>query len=308
MNALINFDRQLKLISKFNGVCLNLEEKIKLEIGLKELMVKTKNEQLYFWGKISAEENDYYIAMGVNYKGHYEFPEKIFYFSTNNFDFQVLPETFPYHDKDIIDSYYKPLKGNPNIVIKKYKVDVPEGQPEEPKEEQKEGEENKPKIQDPDASVDDNAPKPEEPKEDFTEKLKLSYLVRQIDYDTDIIPEGAMKLVSEHEIRPNTCFFGLNKENVGDMGKWMHFRKVSEQKQKELQEDNAVFRTDIFDSIVDDTVKGSWSLQLDSSKTACNIRSLLWPGYFASHQGGSNLYCGVYIGNGMKSLELPFMI
>ena len=76
--------------------------------------------------------------------------------------------------------------------MKKYKEDIPEG--DNPKGEQKEeenkegeGDQNKPaNIQDPDASVDDNAPKKEEPKENFTEKLKLSYLVRKIDYDTKV--------------------------------------------------------------------------------------------------------------------------
>ena len=318
MNILNNFEKQLKLVSKFNGVCLNIEEKTKLDFGLKELMLKTKNEALYFWGKITGEDSDYYIAMGVNYKGHYEFPEKIFYYATPNFEFDVLPETFPYHDKDVNDSYYKPLKGNPNLVLKKYKEDIPEGEnPDggEPKkeEENKEGEEgadpNKPaNIQDPDASVDDNAPKKEEPKENFTEKLKLSYLVRKIDYDTNIVPEGALKLVSEHEIRVNKSFKGLNKEEISDMSKWMHFRPVSESKKKMLEEEDAVFRKDIFDPITEDELKGSWSLQLDTTKTSCNLRSLLWPGYYACHQGNTNLYCGVYFGNGMKSLELPFMI
>ena len=224
----------------------------------------------------------------------------------------------PYHDKDVNDSYYKPLKGNPNLVLKKYKEDIPEGEnPDggEPKkeEENKEGEEgadpNKPaNIQDPDASVDDNAPKKEEPKENFTEKLKLSYLVRKIDYDTNIIPEGALKLVSEHEIRVNKSFKGLNKGEISDMSKWMHFRPVSESKKKMLEQEDAVFKKNIFDPITDDELKGSWSLQLDTTKTSCNLRSLLWPGYFACHQGNTNIYCGVYFGNGMKSLELPFMI
>ena len=57
------------------------------------------------------------------------------------------------------------------------------------------------KIQDPDASIDDNAPKKEPPKENYTEKLKLSYIVKQIDIDTCIIPKGALKLTSEHEYK-----------------------------------------------------------------------------------------------------------
>ena len=54
MNILSQFDKQLKIISKFNGVCLNIEEKTKLEFGLKELMLKTKNEALYFCFKVES--------------------------------------------------------------------------------------------------------------------------------------------------------------------------------------------------------------------------------------------------------------
>ncbi|MCQ2818820.1 MAG: hypothetical protein MJ252_16260 [archaeon] len=370
MDVFSNFEKQLKLISKFNGVCFNIEEKIKLEIGLKELMAKEMNpelklkewemekakkakaaegapaegqegepkpenpegqgeekkeeekkeedkpqidmeklEKLYFWGKINGEESDYYIAVGINFQGHYEFPKKRFYYATQDFIFHDLPETFEYHDKDINDNYYKPLKGKPNEILKKYKTDAAEGEAAEPppQEENKEGEQP-PKIQDPDASVDDNAPIPEPPKENFTELLKLSYLVRQIDYDTSIVPEGALKLAPEHEIRINRAFRGVTKEDIGKMERWMHFRPVSEEKKKMLEEDTAVFRFDIFDSIVNDSVKGSWSLQVDSSKSSCNVRSLLWPGYFASMQGNTGLYCGIYCGNAMKNLELPFMI
>ena len=86
-----NLDRDFKLISKFNGVCLNIEEKTRLEIGLQELMISEKNESLKFWGKIPGDDSDYYIALATNYKNHYEFPEKKFYFSTPNFVFELLP-------------------------------------------------------------------------------------------------------------------------------------------------------------------------------------------------------------------------
>jgi radial spoke head protein 9 len=313
-----NLDRDFKLISKFNGVCLNIEEKTRLEIGLQELMISEKNESLKFWGKIPGDDSDYYIALATNYKNHYEFPEKKFYFSTPNFVFELLPETFEYHDKDFLDSYYKPLKGNPNLVIKQYggaapaEGENPENNNENPPPENPENpEENKPattNIQDPDASVDDNAPIPEPPKENFTEKLKLSYLVRQIDYDTNIFPEGALCLTTDHEIRVNKSFKGLCKENIGNMEKFLHFRRVSQEKRELINQPDAVFRYDIFDDITKDTVKGSWTIELDPTKTICNLRSLLWPGYFAVHQSGTKNYCGVYLGNGFKNAELPFMI
>ena len=92
------------------------------------------------------------------------------------------------------------------------------------------------------------------------------------------------------------------------MEKFLHFRRVSEEKKKVIEQDDAVFRYDIFDDITKDTVKGSWTIELDPTKSICNLRSLLWPGYFAVHQSGTNDYCGVYLGNGYKNAELPFMI
>ena len=52
----------------------------------------------------------------------------------------------------------------------------------------------------PDPSVDDNAPKKPEPKENYAEKLKLSYIVRKIDTDTSVIPKGAVKLTPDMNI------------------------------------------------------------------------------------------------------------
>jgi radial spoke head protein 9 len=312
-----NLDRQFKLISKFNGVCLNIEEKTRLEIGLQELMIKEKNESLKFWGRIPADDTDYYIALGINYKNNYEFPEKKFYFTTPllNFNFELLPETFEYHDKDFFDSYYKPLKGNPTLIIKKYGDAPVEGEnPENAENANPENaenpDENKQKVnqmKDPDES-EEEPPPPEAPKENFTEKFKLSYLVRQIDYDTNIFPEGALCLTTDHEIRVNKSFKGLCLKNIGNMEKFLHFRRVSEEKKKVIEQDDAVFRYDIFDDITKDTVKGSWTIELDPTKSICNLRSLLWPGYFAVHQSGTNDYCGVYLGNGYKNAELPFMI
>jgi radial spoke head protein 9 len=286
-----------------------------LEIGLRELHNKEKDEQLNFWGKITGEEGNYYIALGLNYTNHYEFPEKKYYYAPSTFEFKVLPETFPYHDNDFLASYSKPLKGKADIVIHKYKKEVEEGEEEQNEEEQNEAEveetveELEAKLEKLDKGEDENENKKEEPKEDFTEELKLSYLVRQIEYDTDVVPAGAFKLIPEHELRVNKCFKGLKPEELKDKRKFLHFRAITDPKKKEFVEtDEAIFSVDILDSIENDPVKCSWSIQLDPTKTICNVRSLLWPGYFAVHKSNTNLYGGCYIGNGMKNAELPFMV
>ena len=107
------------------------------------------------------------------------------------------------------------MKGKPDIVINKYKKEVEEGEEEQNEEEKNEAEveetveELEAKLEKLDKGEDENENKKEEPKEDFTEELKLSYLVRQIEYDTDVVPAGAFKLIPEHELRVNKCFKGL---------------------------------------------------------------------------------------------------
>ena len=91
--------------------------------------------------------------------------------------------------------------------------------------------------------------------------------------------------------------------------KFLHFRPImNEEKKIYVENDDACFKFDILDSIENDTIKGSWSIQLDPTKKICNVRSLLWPGYYAVHLSNSDLYGGVYFGNGKKNYDLPFMI
>ena len=57
----------------------------------------------------------------------------------------------------------------------------------------------------------------------------------------------------------------------------------------------------------DDELKCSWSIQTDSAKSVSNIRSIVWPGYYAYHKSNCDLFGGVYIGFGIKNVDIPFM-
>ena len=49
-------------------------------------------EELLFWGKFIGTKNDYYIAVGLNYANHYEFPEKVFFWAlSTDFVFKPFP-------------------------------------------------------------------------------------------------------------------------------------------------------------------------------------------------------------------------
>ena len=69
----------------------------------------------------------------------------------------------------------------------------------------------------------------------------------------------------------------------------------------------AVSDYSFLDAICDDNIKDCWSIHVDSSKSISNIRSLIWNGYFAYHKANTNLFGGVYIGYGIKNMDIAFM-
>lgn len=69
-----------------------------------------------------------------------------------------------------------------------------------------------------------------------------------------------------------------------------------------------VFSTGFLDTIEQDTPKGSWALQIDSRVKNVTAKSFLWPGYFAFHRLSSDLFGSAYVGDGIKNVDLPFMI
>ena len=60
-------------------------------MGLLRLIQLANADQLLFWGKIFTTSTPYYIAVGVDFKGHYAFPHKTFYYATDKLNFKALP-------------------------------------------------------------------------------------------------------------------------------------------------------------------------------------------------------------------------
>ena len=111
-----------------------------------------------------------------------------------------------------------------------------------------------------------------------------------------------------NEIRRNDLFEGLSSDELDKIENYFHFRKIESQNKKDMIDmGKAVFDFSFLDSLSDDNLKGAWSIQTDSAKTVCNIRSLVWNGYFAYHKANTNLFGSVYIGYGIKNMDIPFM-
>ena len=234
---------------------------LKLEIALNELHLNIKSDEMWLWGKIIGLEKDYYIAEAIYFADKYQFPEKKFFWcSSNNYQFAPMNEIEEYHLKECqkFNTYFT---GNQEAILTILAKDEEAGSDGNvPK-----NEENK-KEEDPDISREEVV---EVVKlKNFTELDRLGLIVRMIDRETAVIPEGAFKMLPIHEMRRNDNFQGLKNNEIGFLSKYMHFRDVMTQEKKEfIQRDDAIFSFNFLDQIDKDTIKGSWSLQLDSTKT-----------------------------------------
>ena len=278
-------DEHMKSISAFNCVSISIEEQIKLKTTLDQLKCDIKAEEMLFWGKILGAEKDYYIALAIYYKG-FKFPKKKFYFcSSSTFLFSELPEIQSHHLNEFskFNTYFI---GNPDVILEKFSdkksINI----------EEQMGDIFKPNLK----------------LKNLTESDRLSFVVRTIEHDTSIVPLGGFKMLPINEIRRNDLFEGLPSDELDKIENYFHFRKIESQNKKDMIDmGKAVFDFSFLDSLSDDNLKGAWSIQTDSAKTVCNIRSLVWNGYFAYHKANTNLFGSVYIGFGIKNMDIPFM-
>ena len=287
MNIENGLEDPMKEISSFNGVCLSLVERLKLESTLDQLKSDIKCDEMQFWGIIYGSEKDYYIAKALYYKGYPLFPKRKYYFcSSSNFIFSELPSIQPHQIPDFhkFNTYFI---GNPDIILEKYDSEH---------------------FSHLDDEMTEDSFKPKIKKKNMTETDRLSYVVRAIDRDTSVVPVGGFKMMPINEVRRNDLFEGLNSEDLNKKEKYVHFRPVENQEKKDkITMGKAVLDFEFLDSIVDDPIKDSWSIHVDSTKTISSLRSLVWPGYFAYCKANSNEFGGVYFGYGIKNVDIPFM-
>ena len=157
----------------------------------------------------------------------------------------------------------------------------------------------------------------EEPNELFNmdsvtmkEEDKLTSLVNWIDFETSLIPRGAYTRTVSGTVIVNNLFTGLSFAEAGKMYNYRHFRPAVRLLEKSILQradfDQAI---DFLDPIVEDVPSEiSWSLQYERGGSIVTVKSLLWPGYVFYHMPNTRFYGSLYFGNGIKNLDLPFML
>ena len=147
------------------------------------------------------------------------------------------------------------------------------------------------------------------PPKHLTELDRLAATVCEIDRACFSVPRGALKYTPLNQVQVNEAFRGLPRDSAFSLGGWVHFRDVQNQKQKDLiARQEAVFADNFLDDVEADKPNHCWSIIKDSTQTVATLRSQLWPGYYGFHRANTSIYGSVYIGDGIRNIDLPFMI
>uniref|UniRef100_A0A7S3MLL3 Radial spoke head protein 9 homolog n=1 Tax=Favella ehrenbergii TaxID=182087 RepID=A0A7S3MLL3_9SPIT len=301
---ILDFSEEIKNF-RHNGVTLNLDERMQIDMALNTLLARVETEELSFWGKIEGIKNDYYIAMGMRFRNMYEFPVKTFFWAlSGEFIFREMPDLTGQHDA-LIDADTSYFQGMPTAVLSG-KKDIEEEEQAEAAKSENEEEEKEEKAKNSDETSEEEVKVPTRP---LTELDRLTTTVRAIENDCQICPVGAFKMTPEHQVRRNEAFNGLNAESGMRLANYLHFRNVQDEaKRAELDLPTAPFNERFLESASVDQPRGCWSMQKDERGDSVMVRSLQWPGYQFFHRLNSSRFGAIYVGDGLKNLEIHFIV
>ena len=122
------------------------------------------------------------------------------------------------------------------------------------------------------------------------------------------MPVGALKKIPLNEVRKNEAFTGLDASAAQLIDSYVHFRAPLHEKNVELNKRREGVYNDAFlDNASEDHPKQCWSVMHDTTGKTVIMRNKLWPGFTAYHQYSTTSFGGMYIGNGVKALDIAFM-
>lgn len=148
------------------------------------------------------------------------------------------------------------------------------------------------------------------PANGLTELDRLQFVVHSIDNNCQIAPCGSFKKNTLGDVSPNDAFSGLEVSKLDDLNSYMHIRPVEQKDKLELRaREEDIFNHEFLDCVALDNPLSSWSVQKDPiNPLVVTIRSRVWPGFLAYHRANTNVKGGVYFGDGIKNIDLEFML
>ncbi|XP_035534094.1 radial spoke head protein 9 homolog [Morone saxatilis] len=259
-----------------SGYTLNVEQRTALQTSLVILKKNYKFRRVLFWGKILGLKEDYFIAQG---RGEDEMQDRKNLYSFNCMDWLLLPPVTDSMVEEVSKAAKGRFIGDPSYVYEHFEI-------------HRQGEMDE-----------------EEVATKVKEESRLAVTVHQIDEQVSVAPRGAFVKSPHGHVQINRSFGGLSHSEAGKLDNFLHFREPKNLKKKSILEMGDLNPAiDFLDVLSDDIPKGSWSLQFECASKVCVLRSLLWLGLTSYHVPMTPQHGYIYIGDGTKNLDLPFML
>lgn len=248
----------------------------------------TKNNnhftKIMLWGKVLGIKEDYFIAQGIS--GKDELSDKTTLYSMNGNDWHLLGMPDEKTQDDAMQIRGRFL-GDPMHEYEQHEV-------------RRFGEGDD--AQDDDISI------------QVKEEERLATVILRIDEEAMIVPRGAYLRTPAGIVSQNESFQGLTELNSEKLENWLHFCPPVKLPTKSLLEQaDAAAPIDFLNTASQDVpVGGSWSIQVESGPgvdaSMIKMRSLHWPGAEACHIPNTRQFSRAYVGDGIKNINLPFML
>lgn len=256
-----------------NGMMLTSELISLLQNTLTLLQLDNHFNHIQYWGQLYAVEADYHIAVGIGTDALYD--RKYFY--TTDFSFWgLLPKPKKkYKMLSLLTTF--PFRGDPSLKIKVLDESLGETHPDRC--------------------------------QYMKEESRLAATISNICDEAEICSRGQLLRNPDGTTVINPNFYGLAAPEAKFLKSYMHIRPAQQRWNTNLltrQDYN--YSMDFLDSIDQDIPSGCWNLSLEQAGSVVYLKSLYWPGMSYFHKIKTSDTAFLYIGNGRKCLDVPFLL
>ncbi|KAJ8721158.1 hypothetical protein PYW07_001933 [Mythimna separata] len=256
-----------------NGVMMTSELISMLQNSLTLLQVENHFTHIQYWGQIYAIDADYHIAVGINSDAIRD--RKYFY--TTDFKFWgLLPKAKKkYKQLSFLTTF--PFRGDPSLKIKVLDEALEESHPDRCM--------------------------------TMKEECRLAATISNICDEAEVCARGQLIKQPSGTVVINPNYYGLKGSEAKLLKSYCHIRQPQHRWNTNLltrQDYN--YSMDFLDSIDQDIPSGCWNLFLEQNGTLVYVKSLYWPGMMYFHKVRTPDAGFLYVGNGRKNLDVPFLL
>jgi len=267
-----------------SGHVISPEQQTQLANSLTIAKHNNHFSKILLWGKVFGIRDDYLIAQGIS--GNDELSERTTLYSINGNDWLLLstPDEKVREDALQIRGRFigDPMHEYEQHEVRRFGSGV--------------------NAQDDDISI------------QVKEEDRLATIIAEIDQEAMIVPRGAYLRSPAGIVTRNISFSGLNQKQSTDLENWFHFTGPVKLPQKSiLEQADSSAPIDFLDPASGDVPQiGSWSIQTEPGPgvdtSLVKLRNLHWPGAECCHVPETKQFARAYFGDGMKNINLPFML